>query len=229
MPTIELAGQDIEYEVRHSDRATQARIDAGVDEITVVIPDGQELDPAELLQNKQDWVLDKKEKYDRYREKIPERSFTEGSDFPYQATPHTIEVRDADQAEIVDEAIILRKDRVENESIRDRIEALYRRKARAHVEEIIPRYIDQIDGDYDQIYIRDQKTRWGSCSDRGNLSFNWRLVMAPEQVLEYVVVHELVHIEHSDHDDAFWSRLEDVYPEYETGMTWLKKNNHELA
>ena len=83
-------------------------------------------------------------------------------------------------------------------------------------------------GSYSRITIRDQKTRWGSCSERGTLSFNWRLMLAPPAVLDYVVVHELCHLTHMDHSKAFWTLVESVCPDYRAHRKWLKEHGQEL-
>ncbi|MDE7257941.1 MAG: M48 family metallopeptidase [Lachnospiraceae bacterium] len=85
------------------------------------------------------------------------------------------------------------------------------------------------DGSYNRITIRDQKTRWGSCSARGTLSFNWRLMLAPPAILDYVVVHELCHLTHMNHSAAFWQKVESVYPDYRTARKWLKDHGQELV
>lgn len=81
---------------------------------------------------------------------------------------------------------------------------------------------------YGKITIRDQKTRWGSCSAKGTLSFNWRLMLAPPAILDYVVVHELCHLTHMDHSAAFWQAVESVYPDYRSARQWLKEHGQEL-
>lgn len=83
-------------------------------------------------------------------------------------------------------------------------------------------------GNFNRITIRDQKTRWGSCSAKGTLSFNWRLMLAPPAVLDYVVVHELCHLTHMDHSKAFWALVESVCPDYRAHRKWLKEHGHEL-
>ena len=90
-------------------------------------------------------------------------------------------------------------------------------------------YFQQFTGTYSRISIRSQKTRWGSCSAKGTLSFNWRLMLAPPAVLDYVVVHELCHLSHMDHSDSFWKKVESVYPDYRTARKWLKDHGHELV
>ena len=83
-------------------------------------------------------------------------------------------------------------------------------------------------GTYNRITIRDQKTRWGSCSAKGTLSFNWRLMLAPPAILDYVVVHELCHLTHMNHSAAFWQAVESVYPDYRNARKWLKEHGQEL-
>ena len=84
-------------------------------------------------------------------------------------------------------------------------------------------------GTYNRITIRDQKTRWGSCSAKGTLSFNWRLMLAPPAILDYVVVHELCHLTHMDHSPAFWQAVGEVYPDYCAARKWLKDHGQELV
>lgn len=75
---------------------------------------------------------------------------------------------------------------------------------------------------YQKITIREQKTRWGSCSSKGNLNFNWRLVLAPEGVLNYVVVHELAHRREMNHSPRFWQIVADIMPDYRQYRSWLR-------
>lgn len=81
---------------------------------------------------------------------------------------------------------------------------------------------------YACLTVKDQKTRWGSCSVRGNLNFNWRLILAPEQVLDYVVIHELAHRIHMNHSAAFYRTVETVMPDYRKPVGWLKENGEML-
>ena len=81
---------------------------------------------------------------------------------------------------------------------------------------------------YGRISIREQKTRWGSCSSKGNLNFNWRLILAPEEVLDYVVVHELAHRREMNHSKAFYAIVESVLPDYRAARKWLRDKGQVL-
>ena len=81
---------------------------------------------------------------------------------------------------------------------------------------------------YGRITIREQKTRWGSCTSEGNLNFNWRLIFAPEKVLDYVVVHELSHRKEMNHSPAFYAVVASVMPEYKACEKWLRDNGATL-
>jgi len=83
---------------------------------------------------------------------------------------------------------------------------------------------------YEQIQIRNQKTRWGSYSPRtGTLSLNFRLLMAPPGVIDYVIVHELAHEEHPNHGSRFWRRVAQHVPDYQEKGEWLEENGHCLV
>lgn len=81
---------------------------------------------------------------------------------------------------------------------------------------------------YGRISIREQKTRWGSCSSRGNLNYNWRLIFAPEKVLNYIVVHELAHRLEMNHSNAFYAIVESILPDYRQSRKWLREYGHTL-
>ena len=79
-----------------------------------------------------------------------------------------------------------------------------------------------------RIEVRDQRTRWGSCSTRGTLSFNWRLALAPFEVLDYVVVHELCHLREQNHSHRFWRLVESRRPGWRAQRDWLHEHGPEL-
>lgn len=78
--------------------------------------------------------------------------------------------------------------------------------------------------EYQKIRIGDQKTRWGSCSSSGTISYNWRLILMPEKIVDYVVVHELCHMIEMNHSKRFWEQVEAILPDYQARRNWLKEN-----
>ena len=92
----------------------------------------------------------------------------------------------------------------------------------------VRQFARQLQVAYGRITIRDQKTRWGSCSSKGNLNFNCFLMRAPEEILDYVIVHELCHRKEMNHSAAFWALVGSILPDYRRRQAWLKKNGHLL-
>ncbi len=107
--------------------------------------------------------------------------------------------------------------------------AWYRAQARALVEERVRRFAAQYGFSYRQLRITSARTRWGSCSARGTLSFTWRLVMAPQECIDYVVVHELAHLRVANHSPAFWREVEAILPDYKDRRKWLRVNGRLLT
>ncbi len=104
----------------------------------------------------------------------------------------------------------------------------YKKQARLVITNRVQYYSQFTKNYYHTISIRDQKTRWGSCSGKGNLSFNWRLILAPPEILDYVVVHELCHLTHLNHSKDFWNMVGNILPDYKIRRKWLKENGHTL-
>lgn len=103
-----------------------------------------------------------------------------------------------------------------------------REKARVDLNARAEKFAPLIGVSYTRIVIRHQKTKWGSCSSKGILNFNCLLMLAPETVRDYVVVHELCHRKHMNHSGTFWSEVEQVLPDYRDARLWLRDNGDEL-
>ena len=97
-------------------------------------------------------------------------------------------------------------------------------KARTVIPQKVQYYAELIGTDYGRITIRHQRTRWGSCSSKGNLNFNCLLMEFPDEIIDSVVVHELCHRKHMNHSAAFYKEVEAVFPQYYTCQKWLKEN-----
>ena len=101
-------------------------------------------------------------------------------------------------------------------------------KALQHIPKRVSYFAKQIGVTYGKITIRNQKTRWGSCSSKGNLNFNCLLMLTPPEVIDYVVVHELCHRKEMNHSGAFRAEVEKILPDYKEQVKWLKENGGQI-
>jgi hypothetical protein len=112
---------------------------------------------------------------------------------------------------------------------RPALERFYRRAARAEIAPRLDRATQAAGSSYSGLDIRGQRTRWASCSANGRMSFNWRLLLAPERVLEYVVWHEVCHLEILDHSPRFWALVARRWPGYQRDRAWLRQHGATLV
>ena len=109
------------------------------------------------------------------------------------------------------------------------IERWYRRRARAEIGPRLDAATARAGTGYKGLTIRGQRTRWASCSSNGAMSFNWRLLLAPEAVLDYVIEHEVCHLEVMDHSPRFWALLESRVPGWREHADWLRRYGSTLV
>lgn len=113
------------------------------------------------------------------------------------------------------------------------VAALIRRKLRAEAQSVLPSMTAELASDVDiqirHVYVRDQRTRWGASSSLGNISLNWRLIMAPNEVRDYLMYHELAHQLHMNHSERFWKLVRDWCPDYRIHDKWLANHSYLLA
>jgi len=105
----------------------------------------------------------------------------------------------------------------------------YKEEARNIIFQRVKRYAQQTGLIYNKIKISNARKQWGSCTRLNNLSFSWRLIMAPYSVINYVVVHELVHVIIKNHSKDFWKKVHSIMPDYKIQRSWLKKNGYLLT
>lgn len=109
-----------------------------------------------------------------------------------------------------------------------RVQVLLRSLAQTHLSAAVDRYADALGRNPSEMVLRDTRSRWGSCSSRGKLMFSWRLVMAPPEILDYVVAHEVAHLKHLDHSARFWAQVEALMPDYAPRRAWLRTHGAAL-
>jgi predicted metal-dependent hydrolase len=208
---------EIPYRIRRSERARRVRVtvEAGVG-VEVVLPRrAPEREAARAMRELAPWVAKRLAEIERGRAELG----LDGGTVPYLG----------ERLELVPERGRTRAARRDGRLLvpandwRSAVERWFRRRAR---EEIAPRLdaaCAEAGTDWTALSIRNQRTRWASCSPSGAMSFNWRLLMAPEPVLETVVWHEVCHLEIADHSKRFWALMDRRFPEHRAHQRWLRR------
>lgn len=111
---------------------------------------------------------------------------------------------------------------------KEQLEKWYRKQAAEIITKKAAAFAKIMSVQFEEIRIKDQKSRWGSCSSKGNLNFNWRIIMAPEPVCNYVILHELSHLIYMNHSEAFWETVKRYCPDYRQDKKWLKEKSNSL-
>ena len=102
----------------------------------------------------------------------------------------------------------------------------YKKFAASHLTAEVDRTAERYGFSYNRLFIRGQKTKWGTCSAKKNLSLNWRLILCPDFVIDYLIVHELVHTEIMNHSGAYWAHVSELCPDYREAKKWLDENSY---
>lgn len=223
---IDLDGRAITLRVRHNPRARRMilKIDHTTGEVHVTAPTKKSMKEALGFAAKEEkWIRAK-------LEQLPERQgFHDGAVIPFCGIPTTLyhdpERRRGVWHNAEEGTIGVSGDA---EFIARRVNDWLRREARHALVDAVSGWTRRLDLALPKVSIRDTSSRWGSCSSSGALSFSWRLILAPPQVLAYVAAHETAHLRHLNHSKAFWKLVESLDPDYKASEVWMKKNAVDL-
>jgi hypothetical protein len=228
------------FEFRRSRRAIRMRIQIDRDgKISLVAPwFSTEAQISAFATQHQPWVIKHLHRIQGQQDLRPKPRYQTGDIFYYFGEPLRMEVLPADAKR---PTLKVREDRMiitlhkaigKNEgigSVKRAIRDFYRKKAEEVIRDRLEHFNQHYGFRFHRVAFKDQKSRWGSCSRAGNLNFNWRLIMAPIEVIDYVVVHELCHLGQMNHSSRFWALVEEVMPEHKTHRKWLKDNSAFLS
>lgn len=183
----------------------------------------------EFLREKEEWVVEKLKEEKEGRKEL-QKAFVPGEKFLYLGESYPLEVDASDHRDpplkLSFGNFVLNRDYVEE--ARDVFIEWYKKEAKEKIEGRIRYYSDRFHLLPEGARITSAKSRWGSCSRDNRLSFSWRIVMAPLRIIDYILVHELVHIKEKNHSRNFWAALEKILPDYKESRVWLRKNGHRL-
>jgi predicted metal-dependent hydrolase len=222
--TLTLAGAARPVEVRVNRRARRMtlRLDKQGDGLRLTLPPGVPVADGLTFVTRQEAWLSR-----RLATRPARVDFADGAAIPILGAPHIIRHRpDARRGTWRAEGELHVSGAAEH--LPRRVQDFLKAEARR---EIVPRahaLADQVGKPIGRITLRDTQSRWGSCSARGHLNFCWRLVMAPEAVLQYVVAHEVAHLVHMNHGARFWRLCAELHPDMETPRRWLRAHGETL-
>lgn len=175
-----------------------------------------------FLERHRDWL------HDAVARQAEPVLLTIGAELPFRGASWRIEAAagTAGVTEALDRRTLLVGGRVETAPAR--IAAFLKEAARARLVACSRRHADRLGVDYARIAIRDTRSRWGSCSSTGALSYSWRLILAPDAVLDYVAAHEVAHLRELNHSSRFWAIVDGLDPNWRANRDWLRTHGADL-
>jgi predicted metal-dependent hydrolase len=180
-----------------------------------------------FINEKEEWIRSKKVMADELP-KIQPKEYVTGEEFYYLGRTYPLEiVGEQSKPLILSEKFLL------SNSVRSKAEEVftkwYKVQARRVITERVEKFAKGNGFVYERIRITRARTRWGSCSSKGSLNFTWRLVMAPLFAIDYVVIHELVHLAEKNHSKVYWNIVKNLMPDYRERKSWLNENGQSLT
>jgi predicted metal-dependent hydrolase len=225
------------FVIRRSNRARRSRLTiTDLGEAVVVLPQrAPDTDAYELVSRHHRWI----ERHQaRIRARLQARAarpeLDRGREILFNGERHrivsivAIDGRRSASVAVSEGRLVVESPPLEARSTGEILERWFRVRARAAIEERVAVRSVEMGISPKRVTIRDQKTRWGSASRRGTLSFSWRLVLCPPWVLDYVVIHELAHLKVSGHGRAFWRLVDRQFPDVPAARRWLREHNDEV-
>lgn len=180
-----------------------------------------------LVDQKSAWI-NRKLEFFRSRQKPSAKAFVDGESFLFLGRSHTLKYADnLPKAVVLDECLWVHAAVKRNAA--DHIRIWYQNQAMEYIADRVKFYAAASGLKFKSIKLNNARTRWGSCSSSGALNFAWRLIMAPPRIVDYVVVHELMHLKQMNHTAKFWNEVKCVIPDYHRDERWLKEHGNLLV
>lgn len=238
MEHLKIGSKIIEYELHKSSKAKRVSITIKNQRIRVAVPTGFTFEYAKnFLEEHKEWVAKHLQKQQTQSKNPLPKKYVAGERFLYRGRNYPLVIEDTSGPEFY---ATFKGSRIvayiptglpakeQSRLVKDLIEQWYIGQAEKLLPEQVDYYSRTLGIAYKKLKIKDQKTRWGSCSNKGNINFNWRIIMAPNQVVAYVIIHELSHLKYMNHSKDFWKMVEQFLPDYKKWKKWLVENGKEL-
>ena len=230
-----VSGQTITYTVRRSLRAKHVRFEVRRQTgLTVVVPYSYKIGQLPgLLKSKERWISSNLARYSHLQSLSADKKLRSGDTVPYLGRDLELVKRENHSSigsvTLEENTLAVSPELFKNGILELALEQWYRTEAAKLINERADKLRSQVGISYKRIVIRGQKTRWGSCSHKKNLSFNWKLMMAPEPVIDYIIIHELAHLKEMNHSKRFWELVAQHCPRWHEYKKWLKQHEADLT
>lgn len=182
----------------------------------------------ELVLSRWDWIHEMHAELDKTEKSLPFDP-ENGVLFEGKRIPVDIQRSVRDEVILENGKMTVRTHTQDREKIEAQIKSFLCACALERIRRLVNEYAPGVGRDFGRITVREQKSRWGSCSAKNNLNFNWKLILAPKEALEYVVIHEMCHLIHFNHSEKFWQEVSNRMPNYDIWRKWLKNHGRELV
>ena len=212
---------DLEIFLRRNSnsRRITLRISALDGKITITGPKYVDLKELEnFAESKKSWLKSKRKSFD------PPILVSEGIKIPIGGVDTKISFGDFQKPKKVGSILFVCRQK----PVSTQVKKYFKEICRIHLDFMCKGFAERLGSKVRKITLRDTRSRWGSCSNDGNLMFSWRLAMAPENILAYVAAHEVAHLKHMDHSKDFWETVEYLLGPYKNERTWLKQSGSAL-
>ncbi len=225
-----LDGKQVSYVLKRSPRARAIRfqIVPGTGLVVVIPHRCRPEDILPVMRAHTRWILDKLAKFGAPREPV-NKELASGDSIPYLGGALPLQITKNDGRETVfqlgAQSLVVSLGQA-NPPLGAMLEHWYRLQAARVIQTTLDQWSARMGLRHNRLFIRGQRTRWGSCSKKGNLGFNWKLVLAPQPVIEYVVIHELAHLQEMNHGKRFWALVEHHCPGWKAHKKWLRDHGN---
>ena len=230
---------DFEYQVIRRQRRKTASISVKPDgSVQVMVPATlSEQKILELVNRKSLWIRGKIAEFKEIQGKSKEKEYVSGESFTYLGRNYRLKIVNSetnDGVKLMNGRFYVpvppdRPQKLHDKVVIDRLSTWYKQHAVVRLREKTKRYASQMNVCPSFVGIKDYRSRWGGCSVDGSINYNWKIIVAPHSIVDYVVVHELCHLVHDDHSNKFWKLLETILPDYAERKEWLKVNGKGLG
>ncbi|WP_066400317.1 M48 family metallopeptidase [Neobacillus mesonae] len=228
-------GETIRFEIKYKNRKSIGITMDSYGNIEVHAPKGTPDDRVQqLLEDKWDLIQQKLKEMNDRLQGPQKKVYEEGESILYLGTTYSLQV--IQDINIPQEQVVLEKGKLciyvkqaDSEKIKQALKRFYYQQCKTLVEKSIASHQSHFKTKPRSIRISDSKTTWGTCDSKMQLTFNWRLAMAPRDVIDYVVIHEMCHMVHLNHDRSFWRLVGKLMPDYKEKENWLTLSSWKMT